>query len=86
MVGAQLAEFRRSAGLTQPQLAGTAKVGEDTLASIEQGRRRLKADLAELLDTILNTKRALATAVSKIPDRERYPAFAQDFVEHEQGQ
>ncbi|MGW7503215.1 helix-turn-helix domain-containing protein [Streptomyces albidoflavus] len=84
VVGAQLAEFRRSAGLTQPQLADTAKVGEDTLASIEQGRRRLKADLAELLDTILNTKRALATAVSKIPDRERYPAFAQDFVEHEQ--
>ncbi|ESQ00367.1 helix-turn-helix transcriptional regulator [Streptomyces sp. CHA1] len=84
VVGAQLAEFRRSAGLTQPQLAGTAKVGEDTLASIEQGRRRLKADLAELLDTILNTKRALATAVSKIPDRERYPAFAQEFVEHEQ--
>ncbi|NEC15411.1 helix-turn-helix domain-containing protein [Streptomyces sp. SID8014] len=84
VLGKQLAEFRRVAGLTQAQLADLARVGEDTVSSVEQGRRRLQADLAERLDTILETKRALSTAVSTIPTHERYPLFAQDFIEHEQ--
>ncbi|WP_030771734.1 helix-turn-helix domain-containing protein [Streptomyces albidoflavus] len=84
VLGKQLAEFRRVAGLTQGQLADMARVGEDTIASVEQGRRRLQGDLAECLDTLLDTKRALATAVSMIPNRERFPAFAQGFVDYEQ--
>ncbi|NUW09027.1 helix-turn-helix domain-containing protein [Streptomyces sp. CAI-21] len=84
VLGKQLAEFRRLAGLTQGQLADMARVGEDTIASVEQGRRRLQGDLAECLDTLLDTKRALATAVSMIPNRERFPAFAQGFVDYEQ--
>ncbi|GAA2559489.1 MULTISPECIES: helix-turn-helix domain-containing protein [Streptomyces] len=83
VLGKQLAEFRRVAGLTQGQLADRAKVGEDTIASVEQGRRRLQDDLAECLDTLLDTKRALITAVSTIPTHERFPLFAQDFIEHE---
>ncbi|AGI87683.1 helix-turn-helix transcriptional regulator [Streptomyces albidoflavus] len=83
VLGKQLAEFRRVAGLTQGQLADLARVGEDTVSSVEQGRRRLQADLAERLDEILETKRALSTAVSTIPRHERYPLFAQDFIEHE---
>ncbi|MCX5459558.1 helix-turn-helix domain-containing protein [Streptomyces sp. FT1] len=84
VLGKQLAEFRRVAGLTQGQLADMARVGEDTIASVEQGRRRLQGDLAECLDTLLDAKRALATAVSMIPNRERFPAFAQGFVDYEQ--
>ncbi|RZF01890.1 helix-turn-helix transcriptional regulator [Streptomyces sp. SCA2-2] len=84
VLGAQLAEFRRVAGLTQGQLAELVKVGEETLSSVEQGRRRLQTDLAERLDTILETKRALTTAVLTIPPHERYPLFAQDFIDHEQ--
>ncbi|MEE1722206.1 MULTISPECIES: helix-turn-helix domain-containing protein [Streptomyces] len=84
VLGKQLAEFRRVAGLTQGQLAERAQVGEDTVSSVEQGRRRLQADLAERLDTILETKQALSTAVSTIPTHERFPLFVQDFIEHEQ--
>ncbi|NUJ99714.1 helix-turn-helix domain-containing protein [Streptomyces lunaelactis] len=84
VIGAQLGAFRKAARMTQAELATQFCVGEDTIASIEQGRRPLKLDLAIALDELLDTKRALQTAVDKVPERERYPAFAQDFVEHEQ--
>ncbi|WP_240512887.1 helix-turn-helix domain-containing protein, partial [Streptomyces griseoruber] len=47
---------RRGAGLTQIGLAGLVRVDEETIASIEQGRRALKPDLAALLDEVLDTK------------------------------
>ncbi|MFF3766697.1 helix-turn-helix domain-containing protein [Streptomyces sp. NPDC001922] len=84
LIGAQVGHFRRAARITQPELAQRLCVHEDTIGSIEQGRRALKPDLAEQLDVLLDTKGALAVAVSKVPERERFPAFAQDFVEHEQ--
>ncbi|NUK39051.1 helix-turn-helix domain-containing protein [Streptomyces lunaelactis] len=84
VIGAQLGAFRKAARMTQAELATQFCVGEDTIASIEQGRRPLKLDLAIALDELLDTKRALQTAVDKVPERERFPAFAQDFVEHEQ--
>lgn len=84
VIGAQLAVFRNAARLTQAELARQLGAGEETIASIEQGRRPLKLDLAEILDELLETKMALQTAVRKVPERERFPAFAQDFVDHEQ--
>ncbi|MFI1199662.1 helix-turn-helix domain-containing protein [Streptomyces sp. NPDC020883] len=83
VIGAQLSHFRRTARLTQPALAEAAGVHEDTIGSIEQGRRPLKIDLAETFDEILGTKGALAVAVAKVPQKERFPAFVQDFVEYE---
>ncbi|MEU7639279.1 MULTISPECIES: helix-turn-helix domain-containing protein [unclassified Streptomyces] len=83
VIGAQLSHFRRAARLTQPALAEAVGVHEDTIGSIEQGRRALKIDLAEAFDEILGTKGALAVAVEKVPDKERFPAFVQDFVEYE---
>ncbi|PZT76909.1 MULTISPECIES: helix-turn-helix domain-containing protein [unclassified Streptomyces] len=84
LIGAQLATFRRAAGLTQSALAERSRVSEDTIASVEQGRRPLQMDLAILLDQILETKGALQVAVAKVPQKERFPAFVQDFVEYEQ--
>ncbi|MFF1465016.1 helix-turn-helix domain-containing protein [Streptomyces sp. NPDC058330] len=84
VIGAQLATFRKAAGLTQAALADRCCVGEDTIASIEQGRRPLQADLAALLDELLDTKGVLQVAVAKVPQKERFPAFVQDFVEYEQ--
>ena len=84
VIGAQLAAFRRSAGLTQTALADRFCVGEDTIASIEQGRRPLQADFATQLDELLDTKGVLGVAVAKVPQKERFPAFVQDFVEYEQ--
>ncbi|PNE38822.1 helix-turn-helix domain-containing protein [Streptomyces noursei] len=84
VIGAQLSHFRRAARLTQPALAEAVGVHEDTIGSIEQGRRALKIDLAEAFDEILDTKGALAVAVEKVPEREKLPAFVQDLVEHEE--
>ncbi|MET8677586.1 helix-turn-helix transcriptional regulator [Streptomyces sp. NPDC004647] len=85
VIGAQVSHFRKAARITQPELAERLCVHEDTIGSIEQGRRALKPDLAEQLDVLLGTKGALAVAVAKVPERERFPAFAQDFVDYEQG-
>ncbi|MFF8616002.1 helix-turn-helix domain-containing protein [Streptomyces sp. NPDC015350] len=84
LIGAQLAMFRKTARMTQVSLADRCSVGEDTIASIEQGRRALQLDLAIMLDELLDTKGALRVAVEKVPMKERFPAFVQDFVEYEQ--
>ncbi|WP_405186818.1 Scr1 family TA system antitoxin-like transcriptional regulator [Streptomyces anulatus] len=84
LVGAQLRHFRKLAGLTQAALAEQAGVGEDTIASIEQGRRALQLDMAIQLDELLDTKGALRVAVEKIPRKERYQALVKDFVQYEQ--
>ncbi|MFD8546673.1 Scr1 family TA system antitoxin-like transcriptional regulator [Streptomyces sp. NPDC059649] len=84
VIGAQLSHFRKAARLTQPALAEAVGLHEDTIGSIEQGRRALKIDLAETLDELLDTKGALAVAVSKVPEREKLPAFVQSLVEHEE--
>ncbi|ARF57549.1 helix-turn-helix domain-containing protein [Streptomyces gilvosporeus] len=83
VIGAQLSHFRKAARLTQPALAEAVGLHEDTIGSIEQGRRALKIDLAETLDELLDTKGALAVAVSNVPEREKLPAFVQDLLEHE---
>ncbi|WP_327272740.1 helix-turn-helix domain-containing protein [Streptomyces sp. NBC_01224] len=84
LIGAQLATFRKAARMTQAALADQFCVGEDTIASIEQGRRALQWDFAVQLDELLDTKGALQVAVSKVPQKERFPAFVQDYVEYEQ--
>ncbi|MFC8536312.1 Scr1 family TA system antitoxin-like transcriptional regulator [Streptomyces sp. NPDC057249] len=84
VIGVQVATFRRAAGLTQAALADMCRVSEDTIASIEQGRRPLQLDFAILLDRLLETKGALQVAVEKVPEKERFPLFVQDYVEHEQ--
>ncbi|PVC97165.1 transcriptional regulator [Streptomyces sp. CS147] len=84
LVGAQLRHFRKLAGLTQAALAEQAGVGEDTIASIEQGRRALQLDLAIQLDELLDTKGVLRVAVERIPRKERYQALVKDFVQYEQ--
>ncbi|MDH2392691.1 helix-turn-helix transcriptional regulator [Streptomyces sp. HNM0663] len=83
LIGAQLAVFRAAAKMTQGGLANLLGVSEETVASIEQGRRPLKMDLAVKLDHLLDTKQALQTAVEKVPTREKFPAIAQDLVDHE---
>ncbi|MEU9124623.1 helix-turn-helix transcriptional regulator [Streptomyces sp. NPDC048506] len=84
VIGAQLSHFRRAARLTQPALAEAVGLHEDTIGSIEQGRRPLKIDLAETLDELLDTKGALAVAVKNVPEREKLPAFVQNYLEYEE--
>ncbi|WP_030620330.1 helix-turn-helix domain-containing protein [Streptomyces sclerotialus] len=83
LVGAQLALFRRLAGYTQRQLGERLSVGEETIASIEQGRRPLKGDLAERLDLELGTRGVLAVSVEHLPEAEKYPTWGAEFVDNE---
>ncbi|MEU2512668.1 helix-turn-helix domain-containing protein [Streptomyces syringium] len=83
LIGAQLALFRTNAGFTQRKLADLLCVHEETVASIEQGRRPLLPDMAEQVDRILKTGGALAVGVEHVSARERYPVWAEEFMAHE---
>lgn len=83
MLGKQLGAARRAAGLTQSALAALVQVDEETIASIEQGRRSLKPDLAALLDDILQTKGMLSAGVANLPDIDQFPMWAELYMEHE---
>src|SRR3954466_4307041 len=83
MVGALVATFRIAAGLTQRQLGERVLLHEEMIASIEQGRRPLKLDLATLLDQILDTKGALTTAVENMPEIDLIPAWAEEYMDLE---
>ncbi|WP_030619582.1 helix-turn-helix domain-containing protein [Streptomyces fulvoviolaceus] len=83
MLGKQLGAARRAAGLTQSALAELVRVDEETIASIEQGRRALKPDLAALLDEVLQTKGMLSAGVANLPDIDQFPMWAELYMEHE---
>jgi transcriptional regulator with XRE-family HTH domain len=75
LVGSLVGTFRRAAGLTQTALADAASVDEETIASVEQGRRSLKPDLAGLLDELLDTKGTLSVAVANMPEVDLFPRW-----------
>ncbi|NBM18582.1 helix-turn-helix domain-containing protein [Streptomyces sp. GC420] len=83
LVGRQLACFREAAGLTQRELAAEFNLAEETVASIEQGRRPLKHDLAARFDERLGTKGALSVAVDNLPEVDRIPAWAEEYMDLE---
>ncbi|WP_409468861.1 helix-turn-helix domain-containing protein [Streptomyces sp. HC307] len=83
MVGALLALYREAAGFTQKTLGERFVVGEQQIASIEQGRRPLKPDLAEQLDEFLQTKGALTTALSRMPEVDLVPLWAEEYLDRE---
>ncbi|MER6091178.1 helix-turn-helix domain-containing protein [Streptomyces bluensis] len=83
MVGALLALYRQAGGYTQKSLGDRFVVGEQQIASIEQGRRPLKPDLAEQLDELLGTKGALAAALEYMPEVDLIPLWAEEFLDQE---
>ncbi|MFB6551179.1 helix-turn-helix domain-containing protein [Streptomyces sp. NPDC056405] len=83
MVGALLALYRQAAGHTQRSLGERFVIGEQQIASIEQGRRPLKPDLAEQLDELLGTKGALSTALSRMPEVDLVPLWAEEYLDRE---
>ncbi|WP_425428450.1 DUF5753 domain-containing protein [Streptomyces violens] len=58
-------------------------IGEETIASIEQGRRPLKPDLADRIDLELGTRGVLAVAVEYMPEIEKFPVWAAEFIDYE---
>ncbi|MGV2915826.1 helix-turn-helix domain-containing protein [Streptomyces alfalfae] len=83
MVGALLALYREAAGYTQRTLAEACVMSEEHIASVEQGRRPLKMDLAVQLDKFLNTGGALETAVENMPEVDLIPRWAEEYLDCE---
>ncbi|WP_371100402.1 helix-turn-helix domain-containing protein [Streptomyces sp. PU_AKi4] len=83
MVGALLALYRQAAGHTQRSLGERFVISEQQIASIEQGRRPLKPDLAEQLDELLCTRGALSVALSRMPEVDLIPLWAEEFLDRE---
>ncbi|MEV6809161.1 helix-turn-helix transcriptional regulator [Streptomyces sp. NPDC051132] len=83
MLGRQLAAARRAKGLSQPGLATALNIHEETVASIEQGRRVLKLDMAELFDEFLETKGMLAAGVANLPEVDQFPLWAEEYMDQE---
>ncbi|MFF2194460.1 helix-turn-helix domain-containing protein [Streptomyces sp. NPDC058157] len=83
VVGVLLAHQRKLAGLTQAALAEQAHCDVESIASVEQGRRPLSVKMSQVLETHLDANGALLKAAAAIPRRERYPAFAREYMEHE---
>lgn len=83
MVGALLAVHREAAGFTQRSLAAQFVVSEELIASVEQGRRPLKMDLAVQLDEFLGTNRTLQTAVENMPEVDLVPRWAEEYMDLE---
>ncbi|MGW7351887.1 helix-turn-helix domain-containing protein [Streptomyces sp. NPDC054784] len=83
LVGALVGQFRRKAHMTQRALSEHLPIDEETVASIEQGRRNLQPDVAEIMDQVLGTKGALAVAVENLPEVDKYPLYAEEFMRYE---
>ncbi|MFJ2832535.1 DUF5753 domain-containing protein [Streptomyces sp. NPDC087263] len=83
MLGAQVQAARKAAGYTQRALAEAALADEESIASIEQGRRPLLPDLAETLDQLLDTKGLLLAGVTNMPEIDQFPLFAEQYMLHE---
>ncbi|MFG2098047.1 Scr1 family TA system antitoxin-like transcriptional regulator [Streptomyces sp. NPDC048612] len=83
VIGAQLAMYRLKAGFTQHSLSERTTASEETIASVEQGRRALMPHLALEFDQLLNTGGALAMGVTKLPPKDKYPIWAEEFIDYE---
>ncbi|MGY0492525.1 helix-turn-helix domain-containing protein [Streptomyces sp. WG-D5] len=83
MLGRQLKAARMAADRTQSQLGELVGVEEETIASIEQGRRALLPDLAERLDELLDTKGLLSIGVANMPEIDQFPLWAEEYMRQE---
>ncbi|MFD0354858.1 Scr1 family TA system antitoxin-like transcriptional regulator [Streptomyces sp. NPDC127110] len=83
MVGRQVAAGRLAKNLTQKQLAELIKVDEQTIGSIEQGRRALMPNVAELLDQHLCLPGLLSVAAHEMPAVDGTPPWAEEYLAHE---
>ncbi|WP_407837830.1 helix-turn-helix domain-containing protein [Streptomyces sp. DSM 116496] len=84
MVGKQVAAARITKNLTQKQLGGLVGLDAETIASIEQGRRALMPDVAELMDPLLGLPGLLTVAANEMPARDASTPWSEEYMELEQ--
>ncbi|MFI5830522.1 Scr1 family TA system antitoxin-like transcriptional regulator [Streptomyces sp. NPDC051578] len=80
MVGAQVAAARVAKGLTQRELGKRVGLQEESIASIEQGRRPLMPDVAALMDAVLGLPGLLAVAADRLPQMDVIPPWAEPLM------
>ncbi|MEV7618242.1 helix-turn-helix transcriptional regulator [Streptomyces sp. NPDC089799] len=80
MIGVQVAVLRTRKNMTQRQLGECVRLDEETIASIEQGRRALMPDVAERMDRVLESGGVLAAAVAHLPAVDQVPAWAEQYM------
>lgn len=85
MVGKQVAAARIAKNLTQKQLGGLVGLDAETIASIEQGRRALMPDVAELMDRFLGLPGTLTVAAEEMPSVDSTPPWAEEYMDLEYG-
>ncbi|MFD7097704.1 helix-turn-helix domain-containing protein [Streptomyces xanthophaeus] len=83
MVGGMVAAARVAKNLTQKQLAELVRLDAETIASIEQGRRALMPNVAELMDRHLGLPGLLAVAAIRMPERDPSPPWAEEYMDLE---
>ncbi|MFM9449234.1 Scr1 family TA system antitoxin-like transcriptional regulator [Streptomyces acidiscabies] len=83
MLGRQIAAARRASGYTQVQLALIVGIDDETIASIEQGRRPLKSDIGRKIDKALGTKGVFEEGAENLPEIDQYPMYAELYIDHE---
>lgn len=84
MVGAMVAAARIAKNLTQKQLGELVRLDAETIASIEQGRRALMPNVAELMDQVLGLPGILTVAAHKMPQIDVIPPWAEPLINLEQ--
>ncbi|WP_371617291.1 Scr1 family TA system antitoxin-like transcriptional regulator [Streptomyces sp. NBC_00454] len=83
MVGKQVAAARIAKNLTQKQLGELVNLDAETIASIEQGRRALMPNVAELMDQVLGLPGLLAVAAHEMPLVDTTPPWAEEYMDLE---
>ncbi|MFF3621348.1 Scr1 family TA system antitoxin-like transcriptional regulator [Streptomyces sp. NPDC002467] len=84
MVGEMVAVARTAKGLTQKELGKLVGLTEESIASIEQGRRPLMPDVAEVTDRELGLPGILTVAAHKMPQIDVIPPWAEPLINLEQ--
>ncbi|MFD3699068.1 helix-turn-helix transcriptional regulator [Streptomyces sp. NPDC058646] len=80
MVGAQVAAGRVAKNLTQKQLGELVRLDAESIASIEQGRRALMPNVAELMDRCLGLPGLLSVAAHEMPAMDATPPWAEEYM------
>ncbi|MEU9148182.1 helix-turn-helix transcriptional regulator [Streptomyces sp. NPDC048349] len=83
MVGAMVAAARIAKNLTQKQLGELVRLDAETIASIEQGRRALMPNVAELMDQHLGLPGVLTVAAHEMPEVDVTPPWAEEYMDLE---
>ncbi|NJP99129.1 helix-turn-helix domain-containing protein [Streptomyces zingiberis] len=80
--GSQMRLWRQRAGMSREELAEEVGYSAEMIRSVEQGRRIPQPKVIERVDDLLRAD-GMLKAGAVFLNRDRYPVYAVDFVQHE---